>query len=184
MPRVIIIHGWEGNPECNWFPWLKKELEKVNFEVSIPFMPNTFHPDCTKWTQYLSKIINKPDKDTYLVGHSLGAITILKYIESLKEGESIGACILVAAFSEPIGFNELSSFFNKPLNYNKIKSKSNKIVVINSDNDHYVPLKQGKLLEEKLSAKLIILPNSGHLNEGNGFFKFPLVLELLLKFSK
>ncbi|MBU4141279.1 hypothetical protein KKE99_00155, partial [Patescibacteria group bacterium] len=26
--RIFIIHGWEGAPESNWFPWLKKQLEK------------------------------------------------------------------------------------------------------------------------------------------------------------
>jgi len=27
MKRVFIIHGWGGNPEEGWLPWLKKELE-------------------------------------------------------------------------------------------------------------------------------------------------------------
>ena len=31
-----MVHGWDGNPNNHWFPWLKKELEKRGFEVHVP----------------------------------------------------------------------------------------------------------------------------------------------------
>lgn len=39
MANVIIIHGAYGNPEENWFPWLKKELEKLDCRVFVPKFP-------------------------------------------------------------------------------------------------------------------------------------------------
>jgi len=36
MKRVFVIHGWGGNPYKEWFPWIKKELEKNGFKVEIP----------------------------------------------------------------------------------------------------------------------------------------------------
>ena len=28
MTKVILIHGAYGNPEENWFPWLKEEQQR------------------------------------------------------------------------------------------------------------------------------------------------------------
>ena len=39
MKKVVIIHGANGSPEENWFPWLKKELETKGIEVIIPQFP-------------------------------------------------------------------------------------------------------------------------------------------------
>ena len=39
MDNYIIIHGSFGSKDGNWFPWLKKELEKENKDVVVPQMP-------------------------------------------------------------------------------------------------------------------------------------------------
>lgn len=57
------------------------------------------------------------------------------------------------------------------------------MVVINSDNDPYVPLAHGETLRDELGAKLIVIPKGGHLNTGNGHFEFPVVLEEILKLA-
>lgn len=184
MPkRVFIIHGWEGSPDSNWFPWLKNELKKKSFAVAVTQMPNAAFPQLSEWLAHLRKIVGEPDKKTYFIGHSLGSIAILRYFESLSEREKAGGAILTAAFAEPIGIEILENFFANPLDFGKIKKVTDKIVVINSDNDHHVPLKQGELLRDKLNAKLIIVPNGQHLNTGNGYFEFPLVFDELLKLA-
>ncbi|MDP3057743.1 MAG: alpha/beta hydrolase [bacterium] len=179
--RVFIIHGWEAVPESNWFPWLKEELEKQNIDVAVPMMPNTYHPIFSEWLAHLKKNIGTPDKNTYLVGHSLGVITILRFLELLPLGQKIGGVVLVAGFPEPIGYDEIKSFFVTPLDYEKIKNSAEKFIAINSDDDPYVPLRNGEILRDKLGAELIIVPNGNHLNEGAGFTELPVVLESLLK---
>ncbi len=32
---AFIIHGSYGNPEENWIPWLKRELQQYNFDVIV-----------------------------------------------------------------------------------------------------------------------------------------------------
>ena len=39
MANIFIIHGTEGYPEENWFPWLKKELEQKGHIVFVPQFP-------------------------------------------------------------------------------------------------------------------------------------------------
>lgn len=29
MAKVVIVHGYTGNPDVNWLPWLKEELQKT-----------------------------------------------------------------------------------------------------------------------------------------------------------
>jgi uncharacterized protein len=102
MKRVIIVHGYTGDSSKNWFPWLKAELEKLGVSVTVPQMPNTNAPVLTEWLPHLQATVGAPDTETYLVGHSLGCPTILRYLESLKNGEKTGGALLVAGFAEPL----------------------------------------------------------------------------------
>lgn len=181
MKKVFIIHGWGGSPEANWFPWLKGELEKISTEVEVLAMPNTDNPQMIEWLEYMKEKIGLPSEEIFLIGHSLGCITILRYLESLEEEAKIGGIILAAGFSRSINVSELENFFESPLDYEKVKRVVKKIVIINSDNDRYVPLIEGEIMQEKLSGKLITLHNAYHLNEGNGFFTFPTGLDELVK---
>lgn len=184
LKKVFIIHGWEGTPDSNWFPWLASKLEKYGFAVAVLQMPNAARPKMSEWLAHMRKIVGQPDENTFFVGHSLGVIAILRYLESLKTGEKIGGAILVAGFSEPIGIGELENFFAKPLDCEKVKNSADNIIAIHSDNDPYVPLAQGEILRAKLGAKLIVVPNGEHLNVGNGFFEFPLALGEILKMAE
>lgn len=163
--KFVIIHGWEATPEDNWFPWLKEKLESEGHEVLAPQMPNTANPKLNEWLGHLQSTLKNPDENTFLIGHSLGCITILRYLESLPRNTKIGGAFLVAGFSGPIGFDELKSFVDKPLDYEKIKSQTGKIIAVHSDDDSLVPLKNGEIIKEKLGAKLIVLKNKRHFNE-------------------
>jgi serine hydrolase len=176
MKRVIIVHGYGGHPNKNWFPWLQSALETSGVEVLVPHMPNAQSPQLQEWLPYLQQIVNKPDSETYLIGHSLGCITILKYLESLEDTIQIGGAILVAGFAEPIALEKLHNFFVSELDDTKIHKVAKNIVIINSDTDEYVPLWQGKRMAERFDGKLIVLKNAGHINVAAGFTELPVVL--------
>ena len=183
MKRVFIIHGWEGKPDSNWFPWLTKELEARGFEVAVPQMPDAMNPTLGVWLSHVQKIVGEPSENTFLIGHSLGVITILRFLEALGGSKKIGGAILVAGFSEPIAYEELNSFFQTPLDYEKIKASVNKIVAIHSDNDPHVPMRNGELLRDHLGAELIVLKNAGHINGEDGFTELPIVLGKIIEFQ-
>lgn len=113
------MHGYKGKPETNWKPWLKGELEAEGFEVDVPAMPNTEHPIASEWTNKLAELIGEPSLDIYLIGHSLGCITILHYLETLRDGQKVGGVIFVAGFGERFQkYNNGShdTFFDHELN--------------------------------------------------------------------
>ena len=182
--RAVIIHGWEGSPKIDWKPWLKDRLEQSGFKVFAPQMPNANHPKMNEWVNHISKIVRIPDKDCYFIGHSLGCITILRYIETLKEGQKVGGTVLVAGFTSNLGYDDLENFFTKRVDWDKIKSHCSKFVAIHSDNDPDVSLHYGNFFKEELGAKVIIQHDMGHFTIGDGITKLPIALESIIKISK
>jgi len=181
--KVVIIHGAYGSPQENWFPWLKKELEKLNYEVIIPQFPTPKGQSLKNWLGILNKAVKNWNQDLIFVAHSLGPALVLKKIEELKK--PIKAAFLVAGFIGKLDLKELDSlnanFFEKGFDWKKIKKNCQKFFVYNSDNDPYVPLAKGRKLAKNLGVKLNIIHNGGHLNSAAGYNQFSRVLEDIKK---
>ena len=188
MKKAFLIHGWGGSPEEGWRPWLKEKLEKKGFEVYIPSMPDTNHPKMDAWLKRLSDTVGIPDRDCYFVGHSLGCITILRYLERLKENQKIKGVVLVAGFSDikiTVGkdetTDEISTFFKTKLDFEKIKKHCDRFIAIHSDNDPYVPIKYATIFKEKLNAEIVINKNMKHFSGDEGVKELPAILEAMDK---
>lgn len=181
MTRVIIVHGFKGKPDTNWKPWLKSQLEGIGVDVAVPEMPNTDSPIADEWVSKLSNTIGAPNGDTFLVGHSLGCMTILRYLEELHEGEKIGGCVFVAGFTDK--FEKYSgghdSFFDHKLDWEIIKLHCDKFVAIQSSDDSSVEIEQLDLFGKNLNAKTIRADGMGHFGSADGVFEVPLVLDEL-----
>lgn len=162
MKKVVIVHCWDGYPEYCWYPQTKKELEAKGFSVVVPEMPETNLPKLSLWLPKLKEVVGEPNQDLYLVGHSAGVITILRYLEQLKNKQKVGGVVMVAGFTDNLGSEELKNFFESPIDFERIKLKSKYFVAIHSDNDPYVPLKHGDILKDKLGSKLIVKHDMGH----------------------
>lgn len=181
--RVFVVHCQEGKPNSGWYPWLKTELQKKDFKTYLLDMPNTQHPRIKAWVNHLKKAVGTPDKHCYFVGHSVGCITILRYLESIKE--QIGGIVIVAGYTTNLGYEDLESFFTKPINWKKIKTNCKKFVAIHSDNDPYVSLHYGKdIFKNKLNASVIIEHNKGHFSIDNNIMQLPSALKAVIELSE
>jgi serine hydrolase len=187
MKRVILVHGWEGTPDDGWNPWLRSKLEDKGFKVSVPAMPDTNSPTVTAWVQKLVEITGPIDSDTYFVGHSLGCITILRYLETIKGDSAIGGAILVAGFAEDLsapGYEgQLSGFFADPIKWDEIIRHCPKFVVFNSDNDQWVDRANLEIFEKHLAAEVHLEHNMGHFSGSEGMTELPIVFYKLLEIS-
>lgn len=184
MKRAIIVHGFKGKPDTNWKPWLKSELETKGFQVEIPEMPNTDHPQASAWVAKLASAIGEMGSDEiYLIGHSLGCITILKYLETLSDDQKIKACIFVAGFTKRFeGYNGgHESFFENELNLRHIKTHVDTIIAVQSEDDSNVGFEELKDFGDSLGARTIAVTDMGHFSSADGVFEVPLVRDLILE---
>lgn len=188
MKRVIIIHCWEGYPEYCWYPYAKKALEQLGFQVEVPLFPDTEKPQLNKWLSHLQSVIGESDEELFLVGHSVGCITILRYLESLSKGKKIGGVVFVAGYIGDLGYDELKNFFITPVNFQKVKSHCDKFIAIHSDNDPYVDIKFADFFKKELGAEVIIKNNMGHfsgsIESEQACLKLPEVVESVKKLAK
>ncbi|MDP1629006.1 MAG: alpha/beta hydrolase [bacterium] len=188
--RVFIIHGWDGHPNEGWFPWLKTELEKRGFAVQVPEMPDTSEPKINEWVSRLKQLAGKADKNTYFVGHSIGCQAILRYFESLDEGEKAGGAVFVAGWftlknlETEEEWETARPWLEIPVDFNKVRQRAGKFVAIFSDNDEFVPMKNKIMFEKKLGAKTALERQKGHFREEDGVKELPSALKAVLEIAK
>jgi len=165
MKRAIIVHCWGGRSNYAWYQSVAGQLEERGYQVQVPDMPNTDEPRLDTWVPYLRDLIDQPDDELVLIGHSIGTVAIMRYLETLDNDQQIDKAILVAGFTDQLGFRELENFFETRLNFLAIKTKvRNGFVAIQSDDDPYVSEQYGTRLQEELGASLIIKHSAGHMS--------------------
>lgn len=178
MANIFIIHGAEGNPEENWFPWLKKELESLGHQVFVPQFPTPNGQTLGNWLEIFDNYEQDLNEDSIVIGHNLGVPFLLNVIESLQH--PISATFLVAGFTGSVDnkFNDsMKTFAQRDFNWDLIKSNCKKFYIYHSDNDPYIPLEKAEELANNLSNNVTLVEDAGHFNTSSGYDKFELLLE-------
>jgi predicted alpha/beta hydrolase family esterase len=187
MKNAFIFHGTEGYPEENWFPWLKQELEKLGYIVYVPQFPSPpkIPAKIAEWFDVLKKYEEHINKDTILIGHSLGGIFNLRLLEKLKQPIKAGILVGTPIGVRPIlNYDRDSSFTGFSFDWNKIRNKAEHFLVFQSDDDPYVSIGNGEQLAKHLNVVLTFVKNAGHFNTKAGYTKFELLLEKLKQIIK
>ena len=176
--RMIIIHGTQGSPEENWFPWLASELRNRGIEAFVPRLPTPEGQSLENWTRVFEDELGPLTEDTTLIGHSLGAGFALRLVE--RGNQPVRALFLVSGFIGELGLPDFdtlnSSFVNGPFDWEAIRSRAGRIRVYNGDDDPYVPLSKGEELARELHTDLTVVPNGGHINTASGYTQFDQLL--------
>lgn len=175
--RIVIIHGSYGRPDGNWFPWLKNQFEIEEIPVLIPKFPTPHGQNLTAWSEVFRSEAGVLTPETILIGHSLGVGFVLNLLQ--ESTNRIRAAFLIAGFTGELGLPEFdlvnATFVCKEFNWQLIKQNADSIIVVNGDDDPYVPLMKGQEIATALNVPLEIVPGGGHLNAESGYTSFPLL---------
>lgn len=176
---VLILHGINGHAGIHWQQWLQKDLAKRGYSVIMPDLPDPDKPDRKKWLKTIRKSVKNIDhKDLVIVGHSLGVVSALDYLEKTKE--PIRALLSISGFSQNYGSGLNSSFLKeKDINFKKVKTKVGESFVIYGDNDPFVPQDKLEDLAKNLDVEPFIIAKAGHLNSDSGYTEFPMLVRII-----
>ncbi len=181
MPKVFLIHGFEGSPNGGWRPWLLGELEKKDVYACALSMPDPADPQPIEWVEEIARHVERNKEDQiYLVGHSLGVPAILRYIESMPKRNRIAGAVLVSGPSMPVDDEKVNRFLNTPFDFEEIKERIGSCTIIQGDNDPRVSFDHAENLSKNLGAQITVIKNGGHLNGSSGWLKLPEALDAIL----
>ena len=180
MKNVIIIHGTEGYPEENWFPWLKEQMKKYEYEVIVPQFPTPENQNPEAWFEVLKNYEKYLNRDTILIGHSCGGAFLLRVLEKIKTKVKASVFVAASAGVKPIKYYEIDRpFVGNPFNWEKIRNSSEHFFVFHSEDDPLICIGNGEKIAKELGVDLIRLKGAGHFNSKAGYNKFDLLLEKL-----
>ena len=177
LPKIILIHGNGGSTtEDNWFPYVKKELKKLNINVVSKTFPDNKLARQEYWLPFLKDDL-QADENTILIGHSSGAVAAMRFAEKNK----IYGSILIGASYTDLGdeAEKQSGYYNSPWDWNSIKNNQNWIMQFSSIDDPYIPINEARHIHEKLNTDYHEYNNRGHFSWDVGLKEFPELIQAI-----
>ncbi len=156
----------------DWKDTLQGDLGDT-FDVLQPRMPNATNAQYEEWCIVFSKIFEQVEENIILVGHSLGAIFLAKYLSENTPSKRIKSLLLIAAPFGNTPTESLGSFLVSVDYIPSIQEKVGAIHLFHSTDDAVVPFSES----QKYKA---LLPHATlHTFEDRGHFNQPAFPELL-----
>jgi predicted alpha/beta hydrolase family esterase len=170
LERLRQKRDWKSN--------LQKTLGKT-YDVLVPSMPNRDNAKYKEWKMWFEKLIPLFDEEVIFIGHSLGALFLLKYFSEETYTKHIKALFFVGApfNSEAISFAKESGFvLTKKLP--NLTEKTNRMYFYHSKDDRVVPFESYTEFKKVFpKAKGKSFTNRGHFNDET----FPEIIDAIKK---
>lgn len=169
--HIYLVHGYTANIHSHWFDWLAQYCAQRSLPFTPIAMPDTHSPKVVPWVQTLQDTIIS-DRCNILIGHSLGCISLLRYLAGCQQ--TIAGMILVAGFAQPLpSLPELDPFMADSLPYSQLIGQIEQRVVLASVDDPVVPYTHSQWLAEQLDAQYLQLDGYGHFLAKTGITSLP-----------
>jgi predicted alpha/beta hydrolase family esterase len=154
--QVLFIHGGgEGAyEEDKKMAASLKNVLGTAYDVRHPKMPDEDRPEYEAWKDQIAQELAATDGEVILVGHSLGASILLKYLSEEKVDRPVAGMFLVAppywgAEDWEVGEYALREDFESKL------PKGLPVFIYHSRDDEWVPFAHLALYAEKLPQATI-----------------------------
>lgn len=195
MKQVLIIHGGNSFKSYDdyrsyldakavnyqkilyhkgWKTWLAEQLDED--DVLFPKMPNDLNAVYDEWVIYFEKLIPLLEDDIRLIGHSLGAMFLAKYLNQKVLDKPVRQLILIAGGYDDETNEDFGSF--KVNSATGLERSAQEIHLFHSEDDPVVPYTElAKFQRDLPTAVTHSFTDRGH------FYSliptFPELLELL-----
>lgn len=195
MQQIIVIHGGttfkdydeylnylSNKPlkidrftyQSTWKELLQENLGN-DYQVLLPSMPNKTNARYSEWKLWFDHISSLFTDDCVLIGHSLGAIFLAKYLSENNFSVKIKATILVAAPYDDESDEDLTDFKLNSLS-GRLSAQGGKLVFFNGTDDPVIPASDlAKYQHELPSAEYILMSAPDHFMRAD----FPELVDLL-----
>ena len=173
QPKIILIHGNGGaTGRHHWFPYAKRELEALGFEVIAETMPDNVLAREKYWLPFLRTTLSA-DENTILVGHSSGAVAAMRYAENNK---IYGTVLVAACYTDLDDDNErIAGYYNRPWLWDKIKTNQNWIIQFHSTDDRSIPVEEARYVHDHLNSEYYEQTGKDHYGQK----EFPELIEVI-----
>ncbi|MCX6756720.1 MAG: alpha/beta hydrolase [Candidatus Nomurabacteria bacterium] len=194
--QIFVIHGGDAfNTYEEYFSALEKvevnleKLQKKSWKESLPEslgsdysvylvkMPSAFNAKYNEWKLWFEKYLPLLNDDLILIGHSLGAVFLAKYLSEETISRKIKATFLVAAPYEYDESRKLPEFaIEKPLS--KLAEQAGELYMYHSKDDPVVPYFEFEKYKAQLpNAYMKSFEDRQHFNQDT----FPEIVEDIRK---
>lgn len=193
MKQILIIHGGDSfssydayirslrsleisydrlRPQKKWKTWLVEQLPEA--DVLLPTFPNGSNAVYDEWVIYFEKLLPFLNDEVYLIGHSLGAMFLAKYLNEAPLNKPVKKLLLVAGGYDDESMEDLGSF--KVTSAKNLPQSADEIHLFHSKDDPVVPYSELAKFQADLPDAII------HSFENRGHFldeSFPELLAIL-----
>jgi len=160
-------------PKKDWKTNLPQRLGE-DYDVLMPRMPNSANSKYTEWKIWFERMFAFLNNEVILIGHSLGAMFLIKYLSENTFPKQINKLFLV---SSPYGENTADiAEFKLPESFEPVNKQVKNIFIFHSKDDLIVPFSEFTEIKKRLpQASAFIFEDRGHFNQE----EFPELVDLI-----
>ena len=195
--QVLVIHGGmtfkdeknflryilkeRGVSTGNKVYWSKEPLQKAlgnKFEVTNPRMPLQDYSEYRYWKPYFERFLPLLGKDFILIGESLGAIFLAKYLSEHKlKNKALSVYLVCAPFDDTLPHEDLVGGFTLKKNLSELEKNTKNLHLLFSKDDDVVPVSHAEKYKKRLTKANIVIYKSknGHFNVST----FPEIVKMI-----